>query len=262
MLRTSGDTMLRIVAGEGRSFLRNTGLAFPAVARRGCGERKRAPRGGRDDTSAHDRKPHAHRRRGRPRQRLRLRAPARYVLFFLAGAVGATLAIGTLVRRGLLEPVPALLIFEATLLAGVATAGNFAPAPVLVTEVPVLLDGLAERAHHADLGGGRPHDAHDGSHDGPWHRDQGTSSRRARKVFARLRLRGLFSFVRGIPPESDVARAALHLTAIVCFLVGATARATPLRPLRLPRDARARHAAGSRRRDEPDVPAGHSVVRA
>lgn len=222
MLETHlGDSMLRIVAGEGRSFLRNAGLAFLLSLVAGAVNASGLLAAGAMTS-------HMTGNLTRIGEGVALGSafafePARYVLFFLAGAVGATLAISALVRRGLLEPVPALLIFEAILLAGVATAGNFAPRPVLVTEVLCFsmgwqnalitrISGAVVRTTHmtgatTDLGieignlltsGSRP------------------------QILPKVHVRGVLAFVRGIPPESDVARATLHLTAIVCFLVGAT----------------------------------------
>lgn len=149
--------------------------------------------------------------------------PARYVLVFLIGAFGATLAMHTSSRRGLSEPVPALLLVEAALLSAVATAGWFATRPILVTEVLCFamgwqnalitrISGAVVRTTHmtgttTDLGivlgnlvfGGPP-----------------------APTAQQVQPSGLAAYVRSLPPDSDAARAAMHFVSIFCFLAGAT----------------------------------------
>jgi uncharacterized membrane protein YoaK (UPF0700 family) len=148
--------------------------------------------------------------------------PARYVVSFLLGAFIATLATSTLVRRGLAEPVPALLLIEAALLSVVATAGWFATRPTLVTELLCLSMGW-QNALITKISGAVVRTTHMTGATTDLGIELGNLAATRPKVLRDIRARGLAAYVRHVPPDSDVARAALHLTAIACFLLGATA---------------------------------------
>ncbi len=147
--------------------------------------------------------------------------PARYVVSFLAGAFAATLAAGILVRRGLEEPVPALLLVEAVLLCVVATAGGVAGQPKLVTELLCLAMGW-QNALITKISGAVVRTTHMTGATTDLGIELGHLALAPRGWVADVRARGVLDAIRHVDPTSDLARAAMHLLAITCFLAGAT----------------------------------------
>jgi uncharacterized membrane protein YoaK (UPF0700 family) len=147
--------------------------------------------------------------------------PARCVLAFLAGAFIATLATRALVRRGLREPIPTLLLIEAVLLSIVAMAGWFATRPLLVTELLCLSMGW-QNALITRISGAVVRTTHVTGTMTDLGIELGHLVIERPRVLHAVRMHGLTTYLRDVSLDSDVARAAIHLTTIVCFLIGAT----------------------------------------
>jgi uncharacterized membrane protein YoaK (UPF0700 family) len=211
--------MLRLDGSEGRSFLRNTTLAFTLSLVAGAVNASGLLAAG--AMTSHMTGNLTRIGEGLALGSVTALDPARYVVAFLGGAFFATLATGALARRHLKEPIPALLVTEAVLLSVVATAGWFAAHPLLVTELLCVSMGW-QNALITRISGAVVRTTHmTGATT-----DLGIELARLVTTHPRLpegaRARGLIRTIREIPPDSDLARAAMHLTAIVCFLAGAT----------------------------------------
>jgi uncharacterized membrane protein YoaK (UPF0700 family) len=211
--------MLRLVAREERSFLRNTSLAFTLSLVAGAVNASGLLAAG--AMTSHMTGNLTRIGQGVALGNVGAFEPARYFLFFLFGAVVATLSMSTLIRHGLQEPVPALLLIEAALLSAVALAGWFATRPLLVTELLCLSMGW-QNALITKISGAVIRTTHVTGTTTDLGIELGHLVLSRPKLIAGVRTRGFVTFVREIHPESDVARAVMHLTAILCFLVGAT----------------------------------------
>jgi uncharacterized membrane protein YoaK (UPF0700 family) len=144
--------------------------------------------------------------------------PARYLLFFFFGAIAATLATTMLRRRGSREPVPPLLLVEATLLASVALMGWFADHPMLVTELLCLAMGW-QNALITRISSAVVRTTHVTGIMTDLGIEVGNLLLVPSNVTAPARLT---ERLRHAPADSDLARAMLHFATIVCFFLGAT----------------------------------------
>ena len=147
--------------------------------------------------------------------------PARYILFFLGGASCAALSMTALLRRGIREPVPALLTVEAALLAVVAAAGWFATRPMLVTELLCLSMGW-QNALITRISGAIVRTTHMTGATTDLGIELAHLALQRPRLPAGIGAAGLLQYVRRIPPDSDAARATMHVVAILCVLAGAT----------------------------------------
>ena len=211
--------MLRLSASDERSFLRNTTLAFALSLVAGAVNASGLLAAGAMTS-------HMTGNLTRIGEGLALGSvgafdPARYVVSFLAGAFAATLATKALIHRGVREPIPALLLVEATLLAAVATAGWFATRPVLVTELLCLAMGW-QNALITKISGAVVRTTHMTGTMTDLAIELGHLVSTRPKLSPDLKTHGFLKYMRHLPAHSDVARAVMHLTAILCFLVGAT----------------------------------------
>jgi uncharacterized membrane protein YoaK (UPF0700 family) len=211
--------MLRIVASEDRSFVRNTSLAFMLSLVAGAVNASGLLAAG--AMTSHMTGNLTRIGEGMALGSVGAFEPAFYVMFFLVGALTATLAMSALMKHGLDEPVPALLLIEAVLLAAVGLAGWFATRPLLVTELLCLSMGW-QNALITKISGAIVRTTHMTGTTTDLGIELAHLVIKRPNILRDIRSLGLVPFVRSIHPESDFARATMHLTAIVCFLAGAT----------------------------------------
>jgi uncharacterized membrane protein YoaK (UPF0700 family) len=104
----------------------------------------------------------------------------------------------------------------------VALAGWFATRPVLVTELLCLAMGW-QNALITRISGAVVRTTHVTGTTTDLGIELGNLAMKRPKVLRDIRRQGVRAYVQSLPPDSDVARAALHLVTILCFLLGATA---------------------------------------
>ena len=219
MLTCGSLAMLRLLPGQGRSFPRNVTLAIALSLVAGAVNASGLLAAG--AMTSHMTGNLTRVGEGIALGTVSALQPAGYLASFLAGAFLATLSMSTLVRRGLREPVPSLLLVEAALLAAVATSGWFLSRPLLVTELLCLAMGW-QNALITHISGAVVRTTHMTGATTDLGIELGRLLMSRPKSLSSWPSRGLVRWVRAIPPESDGARAALHLSAITFLLLGAT----------------------------------------
>jgi len=146
--------------------------------------------------------------------------PLRFIVCFLLGAFCATLGVAVF-RRRKREPIAAMLVGEAVLLAAVAQLAWLSERPALVTEMLCFAMGW-QNAIVTQISGAVVRTTHVTGTTTDLGIELANVLLAPGKLRESVRAQGWLGALRNLPVDSDAVRALLHGTIIFNFLLGAT----------------------------------------